>query len=800
MVFSIILLCLLVIGAARQPAAGRSTTPSSPNQSALLQNNEHPRLWVRAEDLPRLRSWATDSNPLWSEGLRPLGEFARQEMDAGNLPGGDDGGNTWEQYPNEMYAELFAFLSLVHPDEAARADYAQRARTLLIYVMEQISANRGNEDIPFGSREFAQSDRSRWWGEGFALTVDWIYPTLSAEDKALIRQVFLMWADDLTNADTTNFNHPEPQGVANDPALIADQERVRWAANNYYTAHMRNLGLMAMSFDEADDPGGELRGYLQYATGAWLYTLDHLLRTDAVGGFPPEGWEYGPASLGYAAQFLFALHTAGQADPALWGEQVDIERNPFWVQTIPAYYHSLSPARSTPEWDWIGQVYEPAWYGDGQHYWAPDWIGLFGPLGLHSYNTGDTDRLNAIRWLQLHTPPGGQEMFLERVGLTEVFRDAILYFMLFEPGAAEPTDPRPGTPTDIYGEGNGRIISRTSWGDDATMFTFFLPWISIDHQLAEGNRVEFYRNGEWLTKGRVGWDGTTVLCSIGRSDYHNTLALENDPIDDPTSWPQLCWQHGSQWMLTGDADGEILAHSFADDYVYVLGDATGLYNSADLGSQDIQHASRSVVWLKPDVIVIYDRATSATEGRFKRFWLNFPTMPAIDGNLTSMTTEGGQQLLVTTLLPADAELSAAAAEQLEDVAVSEPMQFRLKVEAPGGPADVRFLHVLQGADSGVSATPATLVQSAAGDFAGAEFGEAVVLFPLNVAAPPSTVTYTVSAEVRRHVITGLEPGAGYAVEMAAAADGGAQVTISAGGDVLADAGGVLHLTLEPELR
>ena len=37
-----------------------------------------------------------------------------------------------------------------------------------------------------------------------------------------------------------------------------------------------------------------------------------------------------------------------------------------------------------------------------------------------------------------------------------------------------------------------------------------------------------------------------------------------------------------------------------------------------------EDASRSIVWLAPDTIVVYDRAASKTDGRFKRFWLNLP--------------------------------------------------------------------------------------------------------------------------------------------------------------------------------
>lgn len=77
---------------------------------------DHPRLWVRSSDLPALRSWATAANPVYDQGLRLLAEQAKADMDAGLLPGSDSGGNTWEQYPNEMYAELFAFMHSPSPD------------------------------------------------------------------------------------------------------------------------------------------------------------------------------------------------------------------------------------------------------------------------------------------------------------------------------------------------------------------------------------------------------------------------------------------------------------------------------------------------------------------------------------------------------------------------------------------------------------------------------------------------------------------------------------------------------------
>src|SRR5689334_7504565 len=155
----------------------------------------HPRLWVTAADLPRLRAWATASNPVYQNGLRAIALQDKQNMDNGLIPAQDNGGTTWSQYSCEEYAQLFAFMSLIESDGPTAADYASRARTLLMYVMDRavLGVSSGQ---PFRSLSFSTSDRSRWWCDGFATTVDWIYPILTPADKAEIRTVFLRWVNE----------------------------------------------------------------------------------------------------------------------------------------------------------------------------------------------------------------------------------------------------------------------------------------------------------------------------------------------------------------------------------------------------------------------------------------------------------------------------------------------------------------------------------------------------------------------------------------------------------------------------
>ncbi|MBN1667998.1 MAG: hypothetical protein JW862_12960, partial [Anaerolineales bacterium] len=507
------------------PAQAISTQPgaAAPHLPPAAPVTGHPRLWLRAEDLPRLRSWATASNPLYADGLAPLAEQAKADMDAGHVPDEDGGSVAWEDYPNETYAQFFAFMSLISAEQFERDDYAQRARTLLMSVMDRAALGLA-EGQPFRDPDFSTDDRSRWWGQGFALTVDWIYPYLSTQDKSTIRQVFLLWCHENLYASTTNYNHPEPVGIVNDSVLIQDATTVRWAGNNYYTAHMRNIGLMALALDPTDDPNNELRDYLDNATGAWLYVIDHLLRTEAAGGLAPEGFEYSPQAMGYVAQFMLALHTAGQDDPDIAGPQVVLAGNPFWSEMVTAYLHSLSPA--TVEHEWYGPVYQPAWYGDGQNYYAPDFIGAFGSLGLYYDYTGNQSALQALRFIETHMAPGGAGALLERAHNNNDFNVPILYFMLFDPSAPTSTDPRPSQSLHHYAPGLGHILARTGWGTDDAWFTYSLGWLSVDHQHHTGNHFEFYRQGEWLTKDHTGYGGDTE--QVETVDYHNTLGLLND--------------------------------------------------------------------------------------------------------------------------------------------------------------------------------------------------------------------------------------------------------------------------------
>jgi len=518
------------------------------------------------------------------------------------------------------------------------------------------------------------------------------------------------------------------------------------------------------------------------------------MRGDMRGGLASEGFEYSPLSVGYVAQLLLALHTAGRADPAVHGKQVTFE-NPFWNETIPGYLHSLSPTTkvpSDPDVAYLGALHQVAWYGDGEKYWAPDYMGVFGPLGVYDSYTQNDKRLAQLRWIETNAAPGGLPRLEARAGDNNDLLASIFYFLLLDPKAKPSPDPHALYPLNHFSAGLGRFLQRTSWAADATWFSYKLGWTTLDHQHADGNMFELWRKGEWLTKERTGY-GDDAACT----DQKNGIALQNGKPAHSDGYRGAEWKRGSQWTYVTNGDGKILASRWGADFTYFLGDATPLYNSKDEGSEDILHASRSIVWIVPDRIITYDRAASKTAGRFKRFWMQLPSPGTVANGLMTMKSAGGQNLFVRTLLPSPATVAVEKAESLDDdngkqPAQLDPIKYRLRVEAPGSPKTVRWLHVIQGADGKDRADSASLVTSSAGTlYQGASFNDTAVLFPVDIGKFAS-VTYTAPGSTKAHLVTGLTPGAGYTSTLQKTGDV-MVVTITTGGDQKADSGGVLVL-------
>ncbi|MGV3616607.1 MAG: IPT/TIG domain-containing protein [Fimbriimonas sp.] len=754
----------------------------------------HPRIFVRQADLPMLQSWANGNNSVWTA-LVSLANVGKTRMDTNAISDqGYGGGNVGA--PFESYAQLFAFMSMVHPDAATRADFATRAHTLLMKVINE-AAKGQIEGQPFRAKDFAINNRASWFGESFPLTVDWIYHKFSAEDKVKIRRVFLRWIQENLRANTTNYEHPKPYGVYNDPSLVDTFDKVRWATNNYYANHARSVGLMAMALDDVDDvpaaadepAAGTLRKFVGNAIQAWLYQAAKYETTVGAGGISPEGLAYGELSSRAFALLMLGMHTTGVDNPAVYGANASHILTPYWQNELPdSYMHLMSPSKVIQE-SWIGPTYVPYLFSDTDKYRNVDYIRVFGPLAIHARNTGDTVRYAKLRWMMDNLVPGGAAQRAYRIssafdGSSTLL--AIMYFLATDPNYSGYSDPRPTMPTEFWAPGLGILSSRTDWTPDSSWFVSKASWNSIDHQFGDANSIAFWRGGEWLTKPHLGY-GAKIACS----DWQNTLAIENPGVTNIAFWNDAL-ARGSQFAYNNTQDPTNVVQSSGPTYAFTQADTTALYNNVKAAAMDVQHASRSTVFLKPDMVVTYDRAKTGAAGRYKRYWLNTPAGVSITGRDGTMTTAAGQRLFISTLLPTTAVLASAPKEALEgQPAQMDPMTHRFCAEDPAKPAEVRFLNVLQGANAGgAKIVPTTVLSSAGVPFEGTVLGTRAVMFKRDLYANFTSTTFTIPATVTERIVTGLAPNAGYTITTQTVA-GNVQITITAGGATTANAAGLI---------
>jgi hypothetical protein len=835
---------------------GATFTVFQDGQSTLV----HPRLWLDPNDVGIYRARATSSNPIWQNGLAQAlaaaeayanprwnwtagkpslaaGGGSCQNIDNRNdscsgaaCVGGacsswnDPGVITWPGDPTEAYAELFAFGSLVHPDASKRAQYASMARAMLMWMMNQANGAHDN-NVPFRQTEFGVYDRTRIYGEGFGLTIDWIYPTLTAADKATIQNVLMLWSGDLING----YYSPQPLYATNSTDIIKDNIGTRGAANNYSLGHFRQLALFSHVMDPVDDPVNtnwssvskftRLADYAANATGARLYRIYALFEhADIVasayginaadypnlglasGGLPVEGCLYGE-SLAFFAEGLWALATTGADDPAVAGPQAAMVESGYWDRMTAGFVSNIAPTPASLPGALTSQpVYMPASYGDNlTDYVTGDYIGAFASEGLFSQRLGYGSRYDGARWIASNTFEGGMSgLYAHANGNFSADNgggtgsDAVQYFMLLDPSQPAPVDPRPSLPTVFEAPDIGRVLARTDWTANASWFTSLSHWETIDHQDGDSGQIELYRKGEWLTKEWSNYDNNFY----GQTPaYRNSLLVKNDTPSNVQFYEVAFDAWGGQWNHAENAGDPTNQASYGPGYVFVFNDLTPLYNVPLRGANDVHHVSRSAVWLSPDHVVVYDRAETGKTGRAKSFNLNLTANPSISGHVATMTTPGGQLFYVNSLLPATPtstmvethKWTSDPSEEMNPVAWGCPDKYRLVVEDTAGPAAVRFLHVLQGANMGTAMTASSVLKSTSSPtFEGAVVGHVAVLFPHDPAAASGTLTYTVPSSVAGHVITGLTPNAQYAVAIS-----GNQVTVSAGTTHTADKAGVL---------
>jgi hypothetical protein len=366
---------------------------------------------------------------------------------------------------------------------------------------------------------------------------------------------------------------------------------------------------------------------------------------DLVGGASREGTGYG-----VAMRRLFELYDVWQATT---GETL-ATATPHTRQSMLAMLHQLMPTRDriAPTGDQSRD--STAAFFDYHRNYLQELIQQF---------PGDTLAKRAKTQLAASSLPTMSSSFM------------VAYDFLYD-NAAVTAQPVDGLNTTHYASGIGELYARSGWDAHATWVNLIAGPYTQSHAHQDQGSLMIYKDG-WLAYDSV--------------------------IDSHSGLPQETTAHGLVRITSGgqpvpqiaNTISQLIALHQGTGYTYAAADLTPAYN----GNSVVQKVQREIMYLQPDVVVVFDRVQSSS-GTTQTWQLASPTAASISGSLATISN-AGHALKVQKIAG-----GAMAVTPFTSVSSDYSGGFRLDETMTGG--DNRYLHV-------VSIDAAAAATSAAGD-------------------------------------------------------------------------------------
>jgi hypothetical protein len=229
-----------------------------------------------------------------------------------------------------------------------------------------------------------------------------------------------------------------------------------------------------------------------------------------------------------------------------------------------------------------------------------------------------------------------------------------------------------GLGTSHYAPGIGQVFSRSSWDRNATWVNFTAGAYAESHQHQDQGQLLIFKEG-WMM-GDAGLGSRNGI--IQDTGSHSIVRIDNGS----TTVKQVV-----------NTESKLVGLHGGDNWLYAAADLTPAYG----GNSAVQKVQREFVYLKPNVVVVYDRVATAS-GTSQTWQLASPTAPSVSG--ATATVAGTHPMVVRRLLPASA---SAAVTNMTSI-TGYVSGFRLDEKVSGG--DQRYLHVISLDGSVTSAT------------------------------------------------------------------------------------------------
>ncbi len=417
-----------------------------------------------------------------------------------------------------------------------------------------------------------------------------------------------------------------------------------WATNdpsdNYYYSFLRATMLLGLATKGEDS---QADGWItQFHDTKLMNQLVPTFTSDLVGGGSREGTGYG-----VAMRRLFELYDLWQSTT---GESL-ATKTTHARQSMLAALHQLVPTRDriAPTGDQSRDSTAP--FFDYQRNYLQELIQEFA-----------TDKLAARAKTQLQASnlPTMSNGFM-----------AVYDFLYDDAGVtAAPVDLN----TTYYASGIGELYARSGWDTHATWVNLIAGPYTEEHAHQDQGSLLVYKDG-WLA-------------------YDSVIDSHSGLTQDTTAHSLVrITSGGAPVRQVVGAKPQLSSLHQGTGYTYAAADLTAAYN----GNSAVQKVQREVVYLQPDVVVVYDRVQSAA-GTTQTWQLASPVAASISGNLASIASSGH------TLKVQQIAGGSMSVTPFTSVSSDYAGGFRLDETMSGG--DNRYLHVLSIDGAASSVTPA----------------------------------------------------------------------------------------------
>jgi hypothetical protein len=537
---------------------------------------------------------------------------------------------------------------------------------------------------------------SRYLGKHLAMGLDWLwnYPGFSATLKSQVINMLIRW-----------FNYVQTNSYQNNNPMS------NYGAGSYDSRVMTALALLNR------DPSGPTL-LSQVLTWRQNYLIPALSPPaggsgSLSGGFYAEGWNYGPLATENLLLAGLALESAGQI-PAATAERT-------WASQVIDSLISSQPTAST--------VYD-----------GGDWYAFPSPF--------PSTTLFTVLAAAANDPVA--QSYANYIIQSKPAQNSFLSMLFVNPSA--PASSWGSFPLQYYADGTGLVTARADWSYNSTWLAFQLGnLVGAGHESYSPGQLQIQRGADDLLVNANAVGGNQALST--KSSFSNLIAIN----DNGAGYQNYPWNMG---VWYGSPGVFISNYEATANYVYVDGDYRAAYskNTNPGGGGPATQLTRQVVYLRPDFIIVHDRAGTVLASFSKQLQWHFLNPVTVSGN-SWIEAVGNSKLF------GDSFSSVPLTTTTYPVVDNGATVYRVATNNTSAALNVQYTTALETAPSSVAGMVATWrVVSTNGLMEGVQEGNDLVLFGTTGPVTSTSISYSVNGSGSIYnLLTDLQPNQTYKV-------------------------------------